>query len=117
MYYWWATQTAVSADWDTIRVAWVVRDSLWNASFASAQRRKQLVGSWAEHTLEASSIDMSFAPPMIVVQLRNLSNSQWVLQLLLIAPTREYTSTLSGTEWLTGHTLLGQTKESWLLWI
>ena len=44
----------------------------------SAQRRKQLVGSWAERTLEASFIDMSFAPPLIVAQ-----------RLLLIAPTRE----------------------------
>ena len=50
-------------------VAWVVRDSLWNASCASAQCRKQLVGSWAESTLQASSIDMSFAPPLIVVHL------------------------------------------------
>ena len=69
-------------------VAWVVRDSSWNASCASAQRRKQLVGSWAERTLEAASIDMSFAPPLIVVN--NLSNSHWVLRLLLIAPTHEY---------------------------
>ena len=50
VYYWWATQTALNADWDTMGVAWVtmgvawvVRDSLWNASCASAQRRKQLV--------------------------------------------------------------------------
>ena len=71
-------------------VAWVVHDSLWNASCASAPRQKQLVGSWAEHTLEASSIDMSFAPPLIVAQVYNLSNSHWVLRLLLIAPTREY---------------------------
>ena len=71
-------------------VAWVVRDSLWNASCASAQRCKQLVKSWAEHTLQASSIDMSFAPPLIVAQVYNRSNSHWVLRLLLIAPTREY---------------------------
>ena len=69
---------------------WVVRDSLRNASCASAQRRKQLVGSWAERTLEASSIDMSFAPPLMVAQVCNLSNWHWVLRLLLIAPTREY---------------------------
>ena len=30
VYYWWAAQTALGADWDT----------LWNASCASAQRRK-----------------------------------------------------------------------------
>ena len=40
VYYWWAAQTALGADWDTMGVAWVVRDSLWNASCASAQRRK-----------------------------------------------------------------------------
>ena len=90
VYYWWAAQTTLSADSDTMGVAWVVRDSLWNASCASAQRRKQLVGSWAERTLQASSIDMSFAPPLIVAQVYNLSNWHWVLRLLLIAPTREY---------------------------
>ena len=90
VYYWWAAQTALSADWDTMGVAWVVRDSLWNASCASGQHRKQLVGSWAERTLEAASIDMSFAPPSIVAQVYNLSKWHWVLRLLLIAPTREY---------------------------
>ena len=34
VYYWWAAQTALSADWGTMGVAWVVRDSLWNASCA-----------------------------------------------------------------------------------
>ena len=72
VYHSWAAQTALSADWDTMGVAWVVRNSLWNASCASAQRRKQLVKSWAEHTLQASSIDMSFAPPLIVGQ-----NQKW----------------------------------------
>ena len=71
-------------------VAWVVRDSLWNALCASAQRRQQLVKSWAERTLQAASIDMSFTPPLIVAPVYNLSNSHWVLRLLLIAPTREY---------------------------
>ena len=33
---------------------------------------------------------MSFAPPLIVAQVYDLSNSHWVLCLLLIAPTREY---------------------------
>ena len=51
---------------------------------------KQLVGSWAERTSQALSIDMSFVPPLIVAQVYNLSNFQWVLRLLLIAPTREY---------------------------
>ena len=71
-------------------VVWVVRDSLWNASCASAQRRKQLVGLWAKRTLQASSIDMFFAPPLNVEHVYNLSNWHWVLRLLLIAPTREY---------------------------
>ena len=41
VYYWWAAQTALIADWDTMGVAWVVRDSLWNASCARAQPRKE----------------------------------------------------------------------------
>ena len=40
-------------------------------------------------TLEASSIDVSFAPPLIVAHGYNLGNFHWVLH-LLIAPTREY---------------------------
>ena len=52
--------------WDTIGAAWGVRDSLWNASCASAQHRKQLLKSLAKRTLQALSIDMSFAPPVIV---------------------------------------------------
>ena len=71
-------------------VAWVVRDSLVIASSASPQRQQQLVGLWVDRTLEASSIDMSFAPPLVVVQVYNLGNSHWVLCLLLIAPTHEY---------------------------
>ena len=90
VYYSWAAQTALSADWDTMGVVWVVRNPLWNASCASAQRHKQLVKSWAERTLQASSIDMSFAPPLIVAQVYNMSNWHWVLRLLLIAPTLEY---------------------------
>ena len=62
VYHWWAARTALSADWDTMGLVWVVHDSLWNASCASAQRRKQPVKSWAERTLQASSIGMSFAP-------------------------------------------------------
>ena len=90
VYYWWAAQTALSADWDTMGVAWAVRDSLWNASCASPQRRQALVESWARSTLERASIDMSFAPPLIVAQIYNSRNFHWVLRLLLIAPTREY---------------------------
>ena len=57
--YYWASKTAFTADWDTMGMAWVVRNSLWNASCASPQRQP-LVGSWADRTLEVSSIDMSF---------------------------------------------------------
>ena len=49
---------------------------------------------WLNHghvaLLERASIDMSFAPPLIVVQVYNSGNFHWVLRLLLIAPTREY---------------------------
>ena len=46
-----------------------------------------MVGSWVDHTLEASSID---APPLIVevAQVYNLGSFHWVLRLLL--PTRGY---------------------------
>ena len=71
-------------------VARAVRDSSWNASCAIPQRRQALVESWARSTLERASIDISFAPPLIVAQVYNLGNSHWVLRLLLIAPTREY---------------------------
>ena len=90
VYYWWAAQTALSTDWDTMGLEWVVCGSLWNASCASAQHRQPLVGSWADRTLEAAPIVMSFAPPVIVAQVDNLGNSYWVLRLLLIAPTRKY---------------------------
>ena len=43
-----------------------------------------------ERTLEVSSIDMSFAPPLIVAEVYNLGNFYWVLRLVLIAPTHEY---------------------------
>ena len=48
--------------------------------------------SWLEalHALQASSIDMSLAQPLIVVHVYNMNNWHWVLRLLLIAPTREY---------------------------
>ena len=41
--------------------------------------------SWLDCTLEASSIDMSFTPPLIVVQVYNLGDFHWVLRLWLIA--------------------------------
>ena len=91
VYYWWAAQTALNADWDTMGVVWVVLDSLRNASHGSPpQCQQQLVGSWADRTLEALSIDMSFAPPLIMAQVYNLGNLHRVLRLLLIVPTREY---------------------------
>ena len=90
VYYSWAAQPALIADLDTMGVAWVVHDSLWNASCASPQCRQPLVGMWANRTLRASSIDMSFAPPLIVVQVYNLGNFHWTFRLLLIASTREY---------------------------
>ena len=40
--------------------------------------------------MQASSIDMLFTPPLTMAQVYNLSNWQWVLRLLLIAPTHEY---------------------------
>ena len=81
MYYWWAAQTALSADWDTMGVVWAVRDSSWNATCSSPQRRQALVESWVRSTLECASI---------VAQVYNSGNSRWVLRLLLIAPTHEY---------------------------
>ena len=71
-YCWWAAQTALGDDWDTMGVARVVRDSLWNASCAGQQRRQEVTESWAHHTCEVVSNDMSIAPPLIVAQLCNL---------------------------------------------
>ena len=56
----------------------------------SPQTPGEMVKPWAERTLQVSSIDMSFAPPLIVARVYNLSNWHWVLRLLLIAPSREY---------------------------
>ena len=50
----------------------------------------QLVEWWAHCTLEAVSIDMSFAPPLIVAQVYKLGKFYWVFYLPLIVPTREY---------------------------
>ena len=73
-------------------MAWAVRDSLWNAACAGPGRRQELTESWATRTLEAASIDISLAPPLIVAQVYNLGNFHWVLRFLMIAPgpTREY---------------------------
>ena len=116
VYHCWATQTALSVDWDTMGVAWVVRDPLWNASCARAQLRKQLVKSWAEHNLQASSVDMSFAPPLILARVYNMSNQHWVLRLLLIAPTREYLRP-KFEPMRDGPHIVGANQVSWLLWI
>ena len=87
MYCWWLTQTALSADWDVIGVARVVRDSLWNASSPPWGRRKVLAKSWALRILEATSIDMVYAPPLLAAQIYNVRNTHWVLHLLLVSPT------------------------------
>ena len=90
LYYWWLTMLALSADWDVMGVAWVVRDSLWDGSSAPWDRRKVLVESWAHRTLEAVSIDMDYAPPLLAAQVYNVCIQQWVLCLLLVAPTRSF---------------------------
>ena len=71
-------------------VVWVLRDSLLNALCASPHRRQELVGWCAERTLDMPTLDMFFAPTLIVAQVYSLDNSHWVLPLLWIAPTREY---------------------------
>ena len=90
VYYRWLTRTALSADWDIMGVAWVVRDSLWNASSAPWGRRKVLAGSWAHRTLEAASIDMVYAPPLLAAQIYNVRHTHWVLRLLFVSPTRTF---------------------------
>ena len=71
VYYWWLTRIALSADWDVMGVAWVVHDSLWNASSTPWGCRKVLAESWALCTLEATSIDMVYAPPLLAAQIHN----------------------------------------------
>ena len=90
VYYWWLTQTALSADWDVMGVAWVVHDSLWNGSFVPLGRRLMLTESWALRTLKAASIDMVYAPPLPAAQMYNSRNEHWVLRLLLVSPTRTF---------------------------
>ena len=89
VYYWWLTRTALSADWDVMGVAWVVRDSLWNGSSVPLGRRLVLAESWALRTLKAASIDMVYAPPLLAAQIYNLRNEHWVLR-LLVSPTRTF---------------------------
>ena len=64
--------------WDVMGVVWVVRDSLWNVSSAQWGRRKVLAESWAHRTLEATSIDMVYAPPLLAAQIYNVHNTHWV---------------------------------------
>ena len=90
MYYRWLTPTAFSADWDVMGVAWVVRDLVWSASSAQWNRRWVLAESWAHRTLEATSIDMVYAPPLLAAQVCNVRNTHSVLGLLLVSPTRTF---------------------------
>ena len=69
-------------------VAWVVRDSLWNLSSAPWGCGKVLDESWALRTLEATSHDMVYVPPLLAAQMYNVRNEHWVLLLLLVSPTR-----------------------------
>ena len=46
-----------------------------------------LVESWALRTLEAASIDMIYAPPLLAAQICNVRYEHWVLCLLLVSPT------------------------------
>ena len=71
-------------------VVWVVRDSLWNVSALPLGRREVLAESWAPRTFNAASIDMIYAPPLLVAQICNKRNSYWVLRLLLVSPTRTF---------------------------
>ena len=49
-----------------------------------------LAESWARRTLEAASIDMVYAPPLLAAQVYNVCNTHWVVHLLLVSPTRTY---------------------------
>ena len=90
MYYRWLTRTALSADWDVMGVAWVVRDSLWNGSSVPLGRRLVSAESWALRTLKAASIDMVYAPRLLAARTYNSCNEHWVLRLLLVSPTRTF---------------------------
>ena len=71
-------------------VAWVVRHTLWNASLAPRGRRKVLAESWALRTLEATSIDMVYAPPLLAAHIYNVHNEHWVPRLSLVSPTHTF---------------------------
>ena len=71
-------------------VPWFVRDSLWNASSAPWDRRQVLAESWAHRILEAASIDMDYAPPLLAAQVYIVRNQHWLLRLLLVSPTRTF---------------------------
>ena len=86
VYYLWLTRTSLSADRDVMGVAWVVRDLLWNASCAPWDCRQVLAESWAHRTLEAASIDMDYAPPLLAAQVYYVCNTHWVLRMLLDSP-------------------------------
>ena len=90
VYYWWLARTALSADWDVMGGAWVVRDSLWNGSSVPLGHRLVLAKSWALRTLKAASIDMVYAPPLLAAQIYNSRNKHWVLRLLLVSPTHTF---------------------------
>ena len=49
-----------------------------------------LAESWAHRTLEAASIDMDYAPPLLATQVYNVCNTHWVLRLLLVSPTHTF---------------------------
>ena len=70
--------------------------------------RQELVESWADCTLQAASIGISFAPPLIVAQVYNMDDWHQVLRLLLIAPPREYLCLKFDPR--CNHTFLGQTR-------
>ena len=90
VYFWWLTGTILSGDLDVMAVAWVVRDSLWNGSSLPLGRRLVLAESWALRTLKVASIDMIYAPFLLVAQIYDLLYQHWVLRLLLVSPTRTF---------------------------
>ena len=70
---------------------------VWRESFVThcgmrhlRGRREVLSESWALRTLEAASIDMVYAPPLLAAQIYNMRNEHWVLRLLLVSPTRTF---------------------------
>ena len=91
VYYRWLTRTTLSADWDVMGVVGVVCDSLWIASSAHWEGHRQVLAkSWGHCTLEATSIDMVYAPPLLAAQVFNVRNTHWALRLLLVSLTRTF---------------------------